>query len=39
MTIIFVYIFDELRATNVNLYDKMGPVWVFPDFGLFLLYF
>ena len=24
ITIIFVYIWDELGATNCNLYDKMG---------------
>ena len=39
ITIISVYFWDELRATNGNLYDKIGPVWVFPDFGHFLLYF
>ena len=38
ITIIFVYIWDELGATNCNLYDKWAPKWAclgFPDFGFF----
>ena len=39
ITIIFVYIWDELRATNGNLYNKMGSEEGLSGFSWFLAFF